>query len=264
VAGALDQVNIPDRGATYVIGTVAKALGHDVSSMTLSRSSIRYSRYRNCEKQTTVEQEFICSTPLLLLWDGKLLPDITGSKETVDRIVVLVTGAGEEMLLGVPKIGHGTGKHQAEACLTTLDEWGIRQQIRGLVFDTTASNTGLKNGACTFIEHSLDHEMAWVACRHHVMELVLASVFRALFGPTGGPDVALFKRFQTNWPYIDQSTYKTASDGMFDSCTAVLQAEMVNFCKVVLEKSQPREDYQDLINLCLNFLGSADPAEVSF
>jgi len=211
-----------------------------------------------------VEQEFIHSTPLLLHWDGKLLPDITGSKETVDRIAVLVTGGGEEMLLGVPKIGSGTGKQQAEACLTTLDEWGIRQQIRGLVFDTTASNTGLKNGACTFIEHSLDHEMAWVACRHHVMELVLASIFRALFGPTGGPDVALFKRFQTGWPYIDQSAYETASDDMFDSCTAVLRAQMANFCKLAMEESQPREDYKELLNLCMIFLGGADPADVSF
>jgi len=131
-----------------------------------------------------VEQEFIHSTPLLLHWDGKLLPDITASKETVDKIAVLVTGAGEEMLLGVPKIDHDTGKHQAEARLTTLDEWDIRQQICGLVFDTTASNTGLKNGACTFFEHLLDREMAWVACRHYVMELVLASILQALFGPT--------------------------------------------------------------------------------
>ena len=264
VAGALDRVNIPDRGATYIVGTVAKALGHDVSSMTLSRSSIRRSRYRNREKQATVEQEFIRSSPLLLHWDGKLLPDITGSKETVDRIAVLATGGGEEMLLGVPKIGRGTGKHQAEACLTTVDEWSIRQQIRGLVFDTTATNTGLKNGACACIEHSLGQEMAWVACRHHVMELVLASIFRALFGPTGGPDVALFQRFQTNWPYIDHFTYTTASDDMFDSGTAVLRVEMVNFCKAAVEESQPREDYEEPINLCLIFLGGADPAEVSF
>jgi len=41
----------------------------------------------------------------------------------------------------------------------------------------TATNTGLKNGACTFIEQSLDQEMAGVACRHHIMELVVASIF---------------------------------------------------------------------------------------
>ena len=264
VAGALDRVNVTDRGATYVVGAVANALGCNASIMTLSRSSIRRSRCRNRETQATVHEEFIHRTPLLLHWDGKLLPDISGSKKTVDRIAVLVTGGGEEMLLGVPKIGRGTGKEQAEACLTTLDEWGIRQQVCGLVFDTTASNTGLKNGACTFIEQSLDREMVWVACRHHVMELVLASTFRALFGPTGGPDVALFKRFQTSWPYIDQSTYDTASNDMFDSNTAVLRAEMMNFCKAALEESQPREDYKELINLCMIFLGAADPSEVSF
>jgi len=43
--------NIPDRGAIYVIGTAAKALGHVVSSVTLSRISIRHSRCRYHEKR---------------------------------------------------------------------------------------------------------------------------------------------------------------------------------------------------------------------
>ena len=106
--------------------------------------------------------------------------------------------------------------------------------------------------------------MAWVACRHHVMELVLPSIFQAL-GQQEGQNVAVFKRFQTSWPYIDQSAHETASDDdMFDSCTAVLRAEMVNFCKVALKKSQPREDYKEPLNLCMIFLGGADPAKVSF
>jgi len=32
-------------------------------------------------------------------------------------------------------------------------------------------------------------EIAWVAGRHHVMQLVLAGVFSTLLGATGGPDV---------------------------------------------------------------------------
>jgi len=75
-----------------------------------------------------VEQEFIHNTPLLQ-WNGKLLPGITESKDTVDRIAVLVTGGGEAMLLGVPKIGHRTGKQQAEACLTTLDECFVSRYV---------------------------------------------------------------------------------------------------------------------------------------
>lgn len=39
---------------------------------------------------------------------------------------------------------------------------------------------------------------------------------------------------------------------MLHSGTAVLQAEIAYFCKVALEES---EDYKDLINLCMIFLG---------
>lgn len=46
-----------------------------------------------------MDRAVICNVPLLLHWDNKLLPGITGKKETVDRIAVLVTGNGEEILL---------------------------------------------------------------------------------------------------------------------------------------------------------------------
>jgi hypothetical protein len=265
VTAALDRVNVPDRGATFIVGAVAQALGHNVNSMTLSRSSIRRSRYRNrAEEAAGIDKEVIGDEPLLLHWDGKLLPDITGKKETVDRIAVLVTGGGQEILLGVPKIGRGTGKEQAEACLSTLDDWGLRNRVRGIVFDTTASNTGLKNGACTFIETSIDQELAWVACRHHIIELPLAAVFGILFGPTGGPDVALFKRFQKIWPHIDQTAYEVASDDMFDMHTSALREEIVKFCKTALEGSHQREDYEEFLKLCLIFLGGERGARVSF
>ena len=260
VAGALDRVNMPDRGATFVIGAVAKALGHDVNEMTLSRSSVRRLRCKNREQvAATTNDEFfdssVTETPLVLHWDGKLLVDITGSKEMVDRIAVLVTGNGVERLLGVPKIGRGTGQEQAEACLKVLDDWCLLQRVRGLVFDTTASNTGLKNGACTFIESTVGQEIAWIACRHHMMELVLRSVFTQLFGASGGPNVGMFKRFQQQWPYIDKDSYDVASDDMFDTDTAVLRREILNFCTASLDSSHPREDYKELLELCRIFLG---------
>src|SRR6218665_2339621 len=51
-----------------------------------------------------------------------------------------------KILLGMPTIGRGTGKEQAEACLSTLNDWGLQNRVRH-----PASNTGLRNGACTFI-----------------------------------------------------------------------------------------------------------------
>jgi len=64
VAGALDRVNVPDRGATYIVGAVAKALGHDVTTLTLSRSAIRRSCCKICAEQAAVSEEWISSVAL--------------------------------------------------------------------------------------------------------------------------------------------------------------------------------------------------------
>jgi hypothetical protein len=115
VVGALDRVNLPDRGAVFVAGAIAEALGHNLSDITLSRSSVRRSRRVGRQKAAATEdQECSLQEPLLLHWDGKLLPDIDGSKTIVDRIAVLVTGNSQEKLLGIPKNGQryrrGSGK----------------------------------------------------------------------------------------------------------------------------------------------------------
>ena len=83
------------------------------------------------------------------------------------------------------------------------------------MFDTTANNTSLKNGSCIFIENSLQQELAWVACHHHVMELQLAV----------GIHVAVFRRFQQTWSSIDQTTYmyEVAYDDMLDGHLSALR-----------------------------------------
>jgi len=102
-------------------------------------------------------------------------------------------------------------------------------------------------GACTFIEQSLGREVAWVACRHHILELLLAIVFHALFGPAGGPDVSLFKRFQQAWSFVDQTKFYVACNNMVDAYTSVVQTQMVKYYTTALPESHPREDYKELI-----------------
>src|SRR6218665_3854634 len=106
-----------------------------------------------------IRATFTVDSPVLLHWDGKLLPDISGSKEVVDRVAILVTSGYLQQLLAVPKIGCGTGQQQCDACLCALDDWQLRSKVRGLVFDTTSSNTGLNLGACTLIEKALKREL---------------------------------------------------------------------------------------------------------
>ena len=267
ISAALDRVNLPDRGATFVASEVAKALGHNIKDITLSRSSIRRSRIANRQKASNISATTFSNLPLLLHWDTKMLPDIehgVGGKKTVDRIAIIVTSGGEEMLLGVPKINSGSGENQANICIATLDEWGLRDQVHGLVFDTTASNTGWSKGACAAMQKSFANPIAWIACRHHMMEIVLAAVFKKCFPVACGPEVPLFKRFQSAWPTLDRKDYAVASDDMFAGGMLLLRTEMLNFLKSSSLIAQTRDDYKELQTLCYIFLGEQSLQTHSF
>lgn len=265
VVGALDRVNLPDRGAAFVTGAVAQALGHDISDLTFSRSSIRRSRRHTRQIQDEeARKKFHAAGPLLLHWDGKMLQEMGG--KTVERVAILVTGQGFEKLLGIPSAARSTGEAQAAACLELLESWKIRDEVVGLVFDTTASNTGLHKGACVRIEEGLGRELAMLACRHHVLEIVLSDVFRVVFGDTGGPEVALFKRFQKEWPTINQQEYTVAEDTLFEGHLEQLRSQMKDYLASALADPTkcPREDYFEFLQLAALFLGGGTTTQPSF
>jgi len=131
-------------------------------------------------------------------------------------------------------------------------------QIKGLIFDTTANNTGLHRGACIKIEEALGTELVWIACRHHIMEIMLSDVFSCIFGPSGGPESKLFKRFQKEWPSINQGAFAAATDELFqDTVLCRLRQDMLDYLPRVLNAQQPRDDYQEFLRLSLWFLGGA-------
>lgn len=96
------------------------------------------------------------------------------------------------------------------------------------------------------------------------MELLLAAVFGSLFGPTGGPCVAMFRRFQQSWPNNDKTNYEVASDDMFNAHTSGLREEMVKFCKATLEGSHQRADYEEFLKFSLIFLGGEHGEQFPF
>ncbi|XP_065660517.1 uncharacterized protein LOC136084475 [Hydra vulgaris] len=207
---------------------------------------------------TAQQPSFSANTdyPLLLHWGGKFLPDNTGnSKELVDRIAILVLGKEKDQLLAVPKIGRGTGKEQCNACLRTLKDWQFKPLIQGFFCDTTASNIGLNIGACTLLERALEKELVWIACRHQVFEVVLA-VFSAVLGPSSGPEIGLFNRFQTLWPFITKHDFKSAPDIHFEGMLIGLRADMISFFRDAIHAELPRDDYKELLQLYYVFLGS--------
>lgn len=85
------------------------------------------------------------------------MPDLTAGNNLIvtDRLAIVLTGGGISKLLGVPKMCNGTGRAQADTVYSALLDWNVVDQVKGMCFDTTASNTGVRNVACNYIESIL-------------------------------------------------------------------------------------------------------------
>ena len=74
----------------------------------------------------------------------------------------------------MPKIASGTGKNEANAVHEQLVHWNLTEKVQAMSFDTTSVNTGHFNGVCVLLENLIERELMWLACHHHVLELILA------------------------------------------------------------------------------------------
>lgn len=261
----LDRTKLSSRQAAFVLAETAKSLGHDISELNVNRMSIHRHRQKNRAKFVSeYKQNFHCSGPITVHWDGKLMLDLTGRKH-VDRLPVIVTGDGVRQMLGVPKLAAGTAEAQACAVMDCLEEWKLCDNVSSLCFDTTSSNTGKHGGACVLLERKIGRELLHLACRHHIMELVLSAAFKTVFGTSSGPDVLLFKRFRDQWDKIDKENFQPAATDEYVSRT------LSPFCKDIMEfinkqllQQQVRDDYRELLELSIIFIGEIPIGGVKF
>ena len=203
-------------------------------TVTLSKSSTR----RASEKvrragALVVKTSFEAPKYATLHWDGKIIPN------DGERIAVLIAGMPnhkEGKLLGVPVVANGTGTTQANVSYNLIKQWAIHDNIVGLVFDTTASNSGKKNGACVKLEKLINRKLYYFACRHHVLERIQCAVWQELFGKTCGPERLEFKEFQKSWAILsDKTSYKTLHSSLFsDSRTKHQKDKVVQFLHQML------------------------------
>jgi len=79
VSGVLDRNKMSNREAVRLMVPIAVALGHDPSSLPLSRSTIHRMRQKTQKEfaEATL-MEYKPSCPIVVHWDGKILPEIFG------------------------------------------------------------------------------------------------------------------------------------------------------------------------------------------
>jgi hypothetical protein len=121
-------------------------------------------------------------------FDGKVVKYLSG--EAHDHEAVCLSGPTQmnhPQFLGAPLLDPPTGENTATVATSMLEAWEIDINILfAAVWDTTAVNTGVDHGACSYIERQKGTALLWCACRHHMAEIHMTHVFDAVRGATKG------------------------------------------------------------------------------
>ena len=197
-----------------------------------------------------------------------MIEDILGNKNEVEAMVAS-GGSGkykEGKLLDIVDLkdkdgrNTSTGEAQAKAVYDSIEEWSILPAIRGFVFDTTASNTGWQSGATVRLNFMLGRVILYLACRHHIMELLAKNPFHSLMGYDPSPDVQMFKRLKEIWNDIDT----TGPIITFELETEQREELILTYTDILTKHGVDGElfvrgDYRDLCKMALMMIGGKLP-----
>lgn len=267
VVATLDNCKVSYRNSVRIISAISEALEFDTNNLILNKTSFNEQRKKIREQKALKIQKLFGDVPLtaaVLHWDGKLIPDAVLCKQ-VDRVPILISNNGTEKLLSVPALPDGKGKTQAEEIYSVLNNLSLTESIKALCCDTTASNLGCNNGAAVLLEQMLETDLLWLPCRHHIYELTLTSVFTSKLPGTTGPNVPLFKKFQSSWNTINKNKFKDGLEGNKIHKKLINQVDEIDRnIQNLLDTVLPRDDYKELLELSRIFLGTVDHQSVHF
>ena len=235
-----------------ILASAFNEAGVPTSDTVFSKSTMhRHRKLRRQQAAARIKEDYTPSKSIVH-WDGKLLPDVTGEvTNNVDRLPVLLSSLvdGTTKLLGVPKLASGSGRAAADAVYEHIKSWKCESMVIGMCFDTTASNTGRLNGACTLLEVALVRNLLWMACRHHMLEVLLSDAFNVCLGPSTGPEILFFKRFREKWPELNHTPEARSAP------LIIVSDSIKEFIKCQLEVSHSRDDYLEFLLLAAQMVG---------
>lgn len=256
VVEVFDDCQISYRKSVRIIAVIAQALNFNLETLILNLTSF-YQIRKNVRKKKAekIKQLFEAEKidHVTVHWDGKLLSD---SKSDVkkDRVPILATAGDLVQILNVPQLDHSTGVLQADEIFSALKSWNLETTVEAVCCDTTNSNLGSKAGAAVILERKLKKDLLYMPCRHHILELLLKAIFTAKVSSSTEPEVPEFKKFKKEWNSLDTSEPKSGIEDLHPSLVPEIDQKMKFIESYLLEK-HPRDDYKELLELALLFLG---------
>ena len=186
------RLNLSHRKTTAITAKLVKIGGGSLSDCSLSVStSYRHRKSTITEKAEDIRKNFKLHVPenIILHWDSKIIK-YQQHHETEDRLAVVTSFPGvdtNDQFLGAPRIANSKGATMANALTHMIQEWEIpASHIKGMCWDTTASNTGCHQGAASVYERQLGEAILWLACRHHIGELHIRHADQEVRGAWNG------------------------------------------------------------------------------
>ncbi|KAK3925600.1 Serine protease inhibitor Kazal-type 5, partial [Frankliniella fusca] len=268
VTAAMARTSTSPYAGSMMVKAIVKAavteLGIDEKELKIVSSATQLkvkSKQNNEELSEIIKQEFEPTVPLLVHFDGKMFPSTEDADKKADRLPVVVSGKNVEKLLGIPELPHGSGQCISDAVVNLVKEWELQDDVIGLVFDTTATNSGQWGGACILIQQKLDKQLLALACRHHILELVLAAVFDKLAGDSKSRDIMYGDVLKSQWKTLVTGNYRTTASMRGVQKFLYNADEAIKFCSDQLQTFQPRDDYKELLELTIIFLGGSVPGK---
>ena len=102
------------------------------------------------------------------------------------------------------------------------------------------------------IDQKLGRPLLYIACRHHIMEIVFKCMISKSLGPSSGPEFTLFQRFEAEWEFINQEEY-TALNLEQELET---KNDIILFCLSQFQECQIRDCYKECLQLAIITLGA--------
>ena len=151
VSGTADRLNLSVRKKTMMAASTCNALGIPLQDTNISVASAWRHGHKN--RKTVgegVRKTFDPNKLWFLHWDGKTCKLRMDEKSNFVAIyAVSIDGTKIQKLLDIPRVSSGKAEDEFQVLVAVLKSWGIKKEhILGLVFDTTASNTGEWSGVC--------------------------------------------------------------------------------------------------------------------
>lgn len=255
----MDRIGLSNESGSLLFLAIADQFGYKENEVTCSTSTVFRLRKQHREEESGIIKEKFDSTDMKVVhWDGKTY-SMRGNRKD-KRLAVALSNAREAKMLDVVEILDGCGKTCADSVYSVLNNWGLIKHIVAMSFDTENVNSGKDNRASLLLEEKINRPLLHLACRHHILEIILGAVFKNSIEEnrtTDGPKIPFFEKFCGNYyntQFNKQLFRGCENDEYFGLLNDGEKTDLLEFCEKTLMEKLPRNDYRELLKLTVILL----------